>query len=323
MTKTALVGPLVAYGSRNTPGSGANQSGAGNNPDKAPSLFDLGLGILDGRAGYNQTRAGAIGWYGFGDCVVLDYVPSALSTTSMAAAQVPTAGTALTLVTATGAGITVLASALTVWSSGNVVPAGALAIDGPPTLIAAIDSLPNLATGNATLMFYSPATTAARNVQIASAGNDSAATFTVAGYDVYGFPMHEAITGANVGTAQGKKAFKFVVSITPSGTLSGSNVSAGQGDKYGFNLKATNVGYTSIWWNGVQAANTTTPFGTASAYTFADTTNPATSTTGDVRGTIYVGTATPSNGTDRLTIIIAPSMISLSGTYGLYGVTQF
>lgn len=313
MSKTAFQGPLIVYGDR----APAGVTGA-LNPDKAPSLFWGGTAIFDHRSGYNKTRAGAIGVW---SQMCLDVVPSALTTTAIAAAQVPVAGTAMTLVSSTGAGVTYLSTALQVWPSGATVPAAALALDGAPTLLAF--GTASISTGNTTVSIYNPSTALARNIQIASVGDDSAATFVVRGYDVYGYAMTETITGTNATTAQGKKAFKFVVSITPAGTLSGSNASAGQGDKFGFPVRADTFNYVRVVWNNTFAASTTTPFGTASAYAFADATT-ATATTGDVRGTVYAGTANPSNATRRLQVQVIPSAINLQagGTTGLFGVTQ-
>lgn len=301
MGVSASKGPLVLYGQRPPLGNSSE------NPDAGPSMAFGGWGVYDPRVGYNVTTLGAIGWYGVGPITVVDQVPSQISTVAMAAAQAPTAGTALTLVSTTGAGITVLAAASQVWASGNIIPVGALAIDGAPGLVQIGSALP--ATGNTRLRWYDPTKAIARNVQIASVGNDSGATFTVAGYDLYGYPMTEAITGANVGTAVGKKAFKFISSITPSGTLSGSNVSAGQGDVYGFPLQVANWFYATVYWNGALITAST-------GFTAAVTTSPATSTTGDVRGTYAVQSA--SDGTKRLQMAVELQV----GLIGSQGITQ-
>ena len=39
------------------------------------------------------------------------------------------------------------------------------------------------------------------------------------GYDIYGFPMSEAITANGASTVSGKKAFKYIQSVTPVGTV--------------------------------------------------------------------------------------------------------
>lgn len=303
MAGTAFKGPLIVYGTRAPLGSGGSE-----NPALAPSLFWGGSNLYDPRAGYNQTKMGAIG-LGGGESAVINQVPSAISAVNIAASQTPAAA-ALTLVTATGAGITVLAAAQTVWASGNVIPVGALAIDLAPGLVAF--GMPSLSNGYTTISMYDPTKAVARNVRITSGGNDTGITFTVAGYDLYGYPQTEAITGASGAVASGKKAFKFVTSITPSGAVA-STASAGTGDVYGFPLLSSFYGDVNIIWNNANIAINT-------GYLAADTTSPATSTTGDMRGTYALQSA--SDGTKRLMVFVSPSINNLAlGNPGLFGST--
>lgn len=308
MGVSAEQGPKVFYGQRPPLGN------ASNNPDAGAGMVYGGWGLIDPRVGYNVTALGSIGWYGTNPTVVVDQVPSQLSTVAIAAAQVPVAGTALTLVSTTGAGITVMASSFLSYGSGNTIAAGSLAIDGLPGYINGGVVLP--ATGNARLRWYDPTKAIARNVQIASVGDDHLATFTVSGADLYGYPQTEAITGANAGTAVGAKSFKFIYSITPSGTLSGANVSVGQGDVYGFPLFVGNFFYSTIFWNSALITATT-------GFTAGDTTSPATSTTGDVRGTYAVQSA--SDGTKRLQMAVDLSIARIGAasnmTVAMFGVT--
>lgn len=303
--------PVVVYGGRYSPGN------TGLSPRAGISLFVGGFGLLDPRYGYNVTGVGAVGWAAVGDMIILDAAPSTLSTVAIAAAQVPVANTKLTLVAASGAGITVVTAATqaAVIPSLSVPPVGALVIDGLPgtkTLgLPLIQSSLGLSYTNS----YDPTKAIARNVQIASVGNDSTATFLVSGADLYGYPMTETITGANAGTAAGKKAFKFVYTITPAGTLSGANVSVGQGDIYGFPFRLDDFFYSTIFWNGALITATT-------GFLPAVTTSPATSTTGDTRGTYAVQSA--SNGTKRLQILAIPSVANLNASplyVGFTGVT--
>lgn len=165
---------------------------------------------------------------------------------------------------------------------------------------------------------WDPSRMVARNIRITSVGNDSGATFTVSGYDAYGYPMSEAITGPNATLASGKKAFKYLSSITYSGSLSGSNVSVGTGDVFGFPIRSDAYysgnagGDVQIVWNGVAITATT---GYLAAVTLA-----ATTTTGDVRGTYAVQSA--SDGTKRLVFTQSPSLANISSSTGLFGVAQ-
>lgn len=311
MTASAVKGPLIVYGQRPPLGSGGSE-----NTDLAPSLFWGGIGLIDPRWGYNTTRSGAIGWYGADAPMLVNQIPSAISAVNIAALQVPVAGTALTLVSTTGAGVTVLSAAQSISVVGNfsVIPAGALALDGVAGIVA-FGRAKNSASGWTELSFYDPAKAISRNVRITSVGDDSGATFLVSGYDIYGSPMSERITGATAGnTASGKKAFKYVTSIVPAGTLSGSNVSVGTGDVYGFPLYVPQWELVNIHWAGALITSST-------GFLAGDSTSPATALTGDVRGTYTTQSA--SNGTNRLVVYASPSVNNVAnGNVGLFGVTQ-
>jgi hypothetical protein len=303
MAGTAFKGPLVVYGSRPPLGSGGSE-----NPALAPSVFWGGANMYDPRAGYNVTKSGAIGMSG-GESAIVNQVPSAISAVNIAASQSPGAA-AIALVTATGAGITVLAAAQTVWASGNVVPAGALAIDGAPGLVSFGT---NTEAGNYSyISMYDPTKSIARNIRITSGGNDSGITFAVVGADLYGYPQTQTVTGANAGVAVTTKTFKFIYSITPSAAIA-STVTVGTGDVYGFPMLTSFWGDQSVIWNNANiAANT--------GYTAADTTSPATGITGDVRGTYSVQSA--SDGTKRLIMYVNPSINNIAlGNVGLFGQT--
>jgi hypothetical protein len=256
--------------------------------------------------GLAEGERGAYGWWGMGRFECLNAVPTTLSTTSMAAAQVPSAGVPLTLVTTSGGGITV-GQSITRADTGATVT-GLLLID------AAQVPQQNASVGGN--IFWAPGTAVARAVSIASVGNDSAATFTVRGFDLYNYPMTETITGSNAVTATGNKAFKYILSITPAGTLSGSNVSAGQSDTYGFFLRIDHFQFATIWWPD------TTLVASPTGFTVADTTSPATATTGDVRGT-YALQGTASNGVRRLVLYDHVGVGNMGTATGLCGVTQF
>lgn len=301
---TGMSGPLVVYGSRNPLGTGA---GGSNNPDAAPSLLYSGYGFMDPRAGYNVTKAGAIGLGGAS--AVMNVVPAAAAANNIAASQSPAAG-AITLVSATGAGIVVLAAPLTVWSSGSIIPTGALVIDIAPGLLQY--GLASVSNGYTKVSFYDPTKSIARGVRYVSGGNDSGITFTMTGYDVYGYPMTETVTGANAGTALGKKAFKFITGVTASGSVAGT-LTIGTTDLIGLPMRSDVWGDQEIVWNSNWITAST-------GYTAADTTSPATSITGDSRGTWLI-TGAASDGTKRLVMYCNPLASNLASTVGLFGVT--
>ncbi|MGH7747119.1 MAG: hypothetical protein ACREQ5_20545, partial [Candidatus Dormibacteria bacterium] len=302
------------YGEPSNAGPGQER-----NESLGPSPAWGGGGMLDPRVGYQpgQPITNPILMWSDNFFNVLNQVPSAISAVNISAAAVPVGSTPLVLVSASGAGITVGASVVN-QLTGLVVP-NLLAIDGAPANIAFGQQGP--------INVYDPRTTIARAVRITSVGNDSGATFTVRGFDIYGYPLSEIITGANAGIAAGKKAFKFILSVTPSAAgLSGSNVSVGTSDVYGFPLRVDEWQFADLYYGTPPAAFITSSTG----FTAADVTNPATGITGDVRGTYAAQSA--SDGTKKLAIFISVTPWNLAYVQnatvpnwyaGLFGFPQF
>lgn len=293
----------------------ANPNNTGLPLNAAPSLDLLGSGVQDHRLPYNSrgsspVQPGVVGWYGAGDLIVANYVPSAIATANIAALANVTSGTAMTLVSSTGAGITVLSTSAPALfqPTGRSVSAGVV-IDGLP-------SLHSFGTaGNFTTSFYNRGTYVGRAISITGVSGGAGGAFKIAGYDVYGYPMTETITATSgATTTNGKKAWKCITSVTPQFT-DAHNYSVGTADIFGFGILATYFGDVGINWNNTWiTANT--------GFTTADTTSPATATTGDVRGTYAVQSA--SDGTKRLLISVAPTLSALvaNATTGLFGVNQ-
>lgn len=314
MATTAWKGPLIGFGQSAPAGGGLGQV-SDPNTSRSPSLFDQGVGIMDPRTPYAYNPGatlggtaigdrGAYGWWGVTHIAICNQVPSTISAVAIAAAQVPVAGTAMTLRSTSGAGITVSTSITS--ASTNLTVTGLLAID------TAMTPVQNGSTGGN--LFWDPTKAIARCLQFTSVGDDSAATATIAGYDVYSFPMTETVTLTNATVATSKKAFKYVASITPAGTLSGSNLSVGQSDTIGFMMRSDLFQYLKIYWPDTTliAANT--------GYTAAVTTDPATATTGDVRGTYALPVA--SNNTRRLVMFLQVPLVNTGTAAGLVGVVQ-
>lgn len=134
----------------------------------------------------------------------------------------------------------------------------------------------------------------ARSVSLTSVSDLSAITFTVLGYDEYGQPMSQAMVGPNNNTVNSLKAFKSVKSVTPSAT-SANTVSVGTADVFGLPFRMIDAGYIlSAKWAGALAQN-------AGTFVAADQTSPASTTTGDVRGT-FAQSGAASDGVRRLVI---------------------
>lgn len=155
-----------------------------------------------------------------------------------------------------------------------------------------------------------------RAVSLTSAANESGVNFTVSGYDIYGQPMTEVIVGPDADTVSGKKAFYQVTQIATSAAVA-SNTSAGSSDVLGLPVAVPDAGYLArVGWNSALAAD-------AGAFVKADTTNPATNATGDVRGTYKPSSAT--DGAKRLVvgILLGDTQCGPNATrQGAFGVTQ-
>lgn len=303
MSIEALSGPLVTF--RSNPLGSVGTGSANQNPQEGPSTFFQGTALLDPRVPFTYSPGSAVsrktyGWLS-NEVQVINQVPSAISAVNIAASQTPAAA-ALTLVSSSGAGITV-GTSITRADTGATVT-GLLAID---------TAMGGVGFGqDATINMWDPTKAISRNIRITSGGNDTGITFLVVGYDLYGYPMSEAITGANAGVASGAKAFKYIASITPSGAVA-TTVTVGTGDVIGFPLRVDVVGMTRISMNSAWITAST-------GFTAAVTTDPATTTTGDVRGTYALQTA--SDGTRRLAVFITPTVANVNTVTGLLGVAQ-
>lgn len=143
----------------------------------------------------------------------------------------------------------------------------------------------------------------------------------VRGYDVYGFPMSEsiAIVPATSLSGYGKKAFKYITSATPNFTDGTYTYSIGTSDVFGFNIREDFCEDTNVWWGGSLNAATT-------GYVAPDVTNPATSLTGDPRGTIQTsaiggsGSGIGSNASNGTVSALALSgrRLKISGALGFF-----
>jgi hypothetical protein len=187
----------------------------------------------------------------------------------------------------------------------NVVPE-ALDADGicaQQTLAAAGNALINGALASSGVVTLD----VPRNVIIDAAGA-ATAVLTVTGTDVYGLAMSEAITLNGTTAVAGKKAFKTITSIAASAAA--TDFFVGTGDVFGLPIRADSRNYVQTAWNSA--------FVTTGTFVAAVTTSPATTTTGDVRGTFAPADA--ADATKRLTLWVY--VLNDDTQVGLYGVTQ-
>lgn len=241
----------------------------------------------------------------------------------------PTGGTVCTI---TGYGPSVGTTGSGTGFLGSYTVSGAAQATGTSGSPVTVTAAQGAATGNAvaacrlpfgsagTIQMWNPQALSARAVAIypVSGTPTGNITFTVAGYDIYGFPMSEAIaltTGSTQGTAvPGKKAFKYIASVTPSATDT-VTYSVGTTNIFGLALRSDNFGDVKINYS----ASLNPALITANTGYVAAVTTPATTTTGDVRGTY---TATPSIGANRFVIAQTPQLYNAGSATGLFGVTQ-
>lgn len=132
------------------------------------------------------------------------------------------------------------------------------------------------------------------NVDSTDAG-DTTQTVTVTGTDYWNQAQTETIALNGTTAVAGKKAFKTITQVAVSAALTG-NLTVGSTDVIGLPYRVTDAGYIlRSGWAGALADD-------AGTFVAADTTSPATATTGDVRGTYTPSSA--SNGSRRLVLAI-------------------
>lgn len=177
------------------------------------------------------------------------------------------------------------------------------------------NTIPSLGSALAPYL-WNPQALLSRCVAITAAAAASGTNvFTIKGYDIYGYPMIETITAAANTQTLGKKAFKYIKSVTPSAT-DAQNYSVDTVDVFGFPLRSDFFGdvlinYSASLNPAVITANT--------GYVASVQTVP-TATTGDVRGTFVAVSGTNTN---RLMIRQTPQPYSVAQDAGLYGAAQF
>lgn len=321
MARSAMTAPCHIVGQR-SPGQFTSLASSVA-PDAAPSMEYGGGGLLDPRMPFNkynsvaagsQAMAAVVGWSNSGSPCILDQVIAsapAAGTGGIAAPANVTNGTAMTLTSATTLtnGALVTASALTTFPFGTVIPSGTVVIQSQMAYL-------KLGIRDLTAA-YDPTNSCTRVIAVTGVAGGAGGLFVVKGFDIYGQAMTENITAtAGATTVNGKKAWKWITSITPQFT-DAHNYSFDVLNLFGLNIAVDAAAYVDSWIAG-------SGFQTNPTVTAADTTNPATTTTGDVRGTL---TITPAG--NRITVFVVSSAARLMTTQanggivtGIFGVTN-
>lgn len=154
-----------------------------------------------------------------------------------------------------------------------------------------------------------------RAVSVTQVAAGTARAFTVTGYDWYGQKMSEAITSVAGSTVNGKKAFYQITGITVAGATT-TAITLGTADVFGCPVRFTDKGYLArVGWAGALAED-------AATVVVGDTTT-ATTTTGDVRGTVTPSSA--ADGAKRLVVAVLLTGLACGPNAtraGALGVTQ-
>lgn len=313
---TALSGPTISYGQT----LGSTGAPTEYNEQAGPSLYYQGVALLDPRTYYtyepgSPSSSPTYGWLGTTHVAVLDYVLTAVTTNSVAQTQSSTTTTSRTLtLTATNSANVTVNQSVVAPETGQTVT-GLWAIDGVTSTVTYGSA--------AAINLWNPATLAARCLTITGSSNDGAGAYTISGRDVYGYLMNEVIAGsvsttAALATRTTQKAFKYISTITASGTINSTGVIIGVSDVVGFPLfvdRQANVQFANSIVGAYSLVTASTGIITGS------TRATQTSTTPDVRGTFSSTTA--SDGTIRFSMFITPNPSAASNTAGLVGPNQY
>ena len=168
------------------------------------------------------------------------------------------------------------------------------------------------------IYLWNPMALVGRAVAVTAAASATATTATVSGFDIYGYPMVEAITLTAGSQVSGKKAFKYIYSVVLNAADSSHAYSVDTTDVFGLPLRSDTFG--DILINDATSLEQTTLITAATSYVNADRTTPA-NNTGDVRGT-YAG-FTSSTGANKLIVRQSPPPYNVQSTTGLFGLTQY
>lgn len=335
MGVTAISGPHVVYGI--TVGSSGNVQEY--NEERGPSLFDLGQATMDPRAiqfGYDPGAPVGTQIKSFWDQMgYVDYIPFTATASAIlvsSASGAPVAGTALTLapISSNGAFQTTIIAPET----GRAV--SVVAIDSTAATL-------NYGTAG-TVSVWNPSAGTGRTILVVNTSNANSEQYIVRGRDMYGFKMTETISASttSTGSGQGRKAFKYIVSVTPSTatTVSATGVAIGFADTFGLPLYMPYTNGVSIWASSVPTVSNLIALTSVNTLV-ASTAVTATTSTPDVRGTYTSSIAT--NGTSanganggavtstgvRITMLqqitanMAAAISLTSNTSAWFGVTQF
>lgn len=249
-------------------------------------LLDLGIETPNVTSASKTITVANSSIYRSGQPIIITQVGNAAGTTHLFTyvTALPTA-TTITVAdapAATNSTTTRICSALPGWANGNGVSPPIY-----PTFYA-----PYVAGGAG--LFFDPTQALERGVSVTGTLAATGGTFTIAGADIYGQTQSEIVTlisGAS--TAKSVKCYKVIQSVTPGFADSTHTYSVNTADLFGFPLR-------NDFWEMLVILYGTTSISATTGWTKADLTSPATTSTGDPRGTYALQTS--SQGINRLVI---------------------
>ena len=165
---------------------------------------------------------------------------------------------------------------------------------------------------------YDPTKSITRLIAVTGVASGAGGAFTVKGFDIYGQAMTESITATTgATTVNGKKAWKWITSITPQFT-DAHNYTFDVINAFGLNVAVDAAAYVYSFIAG-------TGYTASPSVVAADTTVPS-STTGDVRGTTSL---TPASNRITVSASLNPARIMqnpngglASGVSGIFGLVN-
>lgn len=188
--------------------------------------------------------------------------------------------------------------------AASQTPSGA----GKLTLAAGTGTTSTTVKGNTVI-----ALDCARCIALIGQGGVAQVNYTITGYDDFQNPMTQVLAGPNgAQTINTTKAFRYVQSISVDGGTSAA-ITVGTSDIIGLQMCAPYYECAAMNWNGAQIASNAN-------FTAADATSPATTSTGDVRGTVNLGAISATDGTKRFTAEI--QLVNPDTVTGAWGVAQ-
>lgn len=327
---TAHSGPLLSFGitTKNST-NGLTGDAAEYNDQRAPSVADLGHGLMDPRAAYAYAPGGAVSnrtYAFFLDRAYVDYSPDAASSIAIVSNTGSSGTSALTLQAAS--------SARGTYATDLVAPETGATVSSILTFDSSHASkMINSFGQSGTINTWSPGWGAGRCIAVyTSSYSDS--PVTVVGRDIYGYKISEKIdissaaspTSSYGGT--GQKAFKYVTAVYNASTPTSTGIKVGTTDRYGFPMYVPYYGLDLmvVVSSAATVGNAPIAMSSANGILGLASTGTANSTNADVRG-IYISSVAV-GGSYRLQMRVTPAAsaaatISASNVAPFFGATQY